>query len=399
MSAVDVILRRAHGFLPVTHATRSTLRELDPAVRDALTFRETPSGAVVSVDSSFTHGDVYACIRVLADAASSVPLIVYRRTPAGRVRAGETLAARVIENPSPVTRQGVLMGTVMAHLQGWGNAFIAKYRGPGGAVEQLGVIQPHRVVVSVTAGEPLYTVRQDDGTDLRLNRRDIIHVRGMSLDGVMGLSPIQQARGVIGLGITLEDAAGRLLRNDARPGGVLKHPARLTLDAAERLKAGWRAATSGDNRGSVAVLEEGMEYQQVGLSPADAQFIEQRRMSATQIARVFRVPPHMIGAESGSTMTYSNVEQEALQFVTFSLTPWLVAIEQAFGGDEDLFPAGGGLYPEFLLDALLRADTKTRNEALSLATWWTTNEKRRLDNLPDMPGGDAIHEPASGGQQ
>lgn len=374
---------------------RDTLRAPSEQLVAALVGSERVAGVAVTPEAALAHADAYACIRVLSDATGSLPLVVYRRTPEGRVRDQDSIAALLLRRPSPTMTPSALWGTVMAHLQGWGNAFIAKFRAPGGLVVQLGVIHPSRVSVSVVAGEPRFLV-QPHGVSPggEFTRRDVIHIKGMSVDGVVGLSPIGQARRAIGVGVALEDAAAQLLANDSRPGGVLKTDRVLSTDAAKRLKAAWEALTSGANRGRVAVLEDGVTYEPMTLAPKDAEWVAQAKLSATRIARVFRVPPYMIAADTGSSLTYSTVEQEATSFVMHSLRPWLVAIEQSVAADEDLF-GDPDLYPEFLIDALLRGDTAARYAAYDVAVgrFITVNEARRLENLNALPGGDDLAAP------
>lgn len=359
----------------------------------------TASGAVVTGDSAMAHGDVYACVRVIADAVSTLPLIPYRRSADGRQRDPSSIAGRLVRNPSPVMTQSVLTGALAANLATAGNAFVVKYRGTRGEVVSLGLVCPSRVTIEVEANEPRFVIAPDGYREESfsgvLTRRDIIHVKAMSTDGVCGLSPIRQAREAIGLGMTLEQYAARIMGDGAFPAGVLQASTNLTPEQRKDLRESWNAMHRGPTRaGRPALLEGGVTYEPVGLPPEDAQFIEQRRLSATQIARIFRVPPYMIGADSGSSMTYANVEQASIQFVTYTLQPWLVAIEQAFNADEDLFDQSGDRYVEFLVDGLLRADTLTRYQAMQIATgsraWITPNEARELENRARIDGADDL---------
>jgi HK97 family phage portal protein len=224
-----------------------------------------------------------------------------------------------------------------------------------------------------------------------MNRRDVIHVASLSRDGILGMSPLEHARTAMRTGIALDTYAANVLENGAFPAGVLTHPGRLSDEQRISLRDTWtRMMTGVANAGRPALLEGGVTYQPVTLNPADLQFLEQRAFSATMIARIFRVPPHMIGAASGDSQTYTNVEAESLKFVTYTLRPWLVAIEQAVTADPDLMDAPG-LYAEFLTDAILRTDTLTRYQAYALAgSFLTVNELRRLENLPEIAGGDVL---------
>lgn len=387
----------APGFIDILRASNGHgVRSLTPistvaAPADGLIEAITgaPPGRV-TIEQALGNSDAYACIRVLADAVASIPLVVYRRSPVGRERVTTGVTANLLRHPSPTMTSGVLFATVMAHLQGWGNAYVAKYRARG-QVTQLGVIHPARVTVRVdAAGEPTYLVPGPAGGQVECNRRDICHIKGMTLDGIIGVSPVAQARGAFQVAQGLETVAATLMANGARLSGVLKHPMNLSQTAADRLKGAFRRLTTGVEAGGVIVLAEGMEYQAISLSPEDAQLIEQRKLSATQIARVFRVPPYMIGAETGSSLTYSNVEQETASFLTHSVRPWLAYIEQALAADEDLFPRGGDTYPEFLIDAFLRSDARTRADIYAIALdpakgWMRRDEVRARENLDAEP--------------
>jgi len=233
---------------------------------------------------------------------------------------------------------------------------------------------------------PLYTLTHDSGRETTHSTSDVIHLKGLSLDGVMGLSPIAQAREALGLARALSDHASALVGNDSAPLGVLTVPVGPTQeDIMENLRAGFEARHRGaKNAGRVAVLSGEITFSPISLSPHDAEFVAQRKLSTQEICRLFRVPPHLVAAEGGSSMTYSNLETEGAYFLTFSLAPWLTVIEQALSADADLCPSG--VYVEFLVDGLLRTDAKTRAQVYATALdpltgWLTRAEVRRLENL------------------
>ena len=350
-----------------------------------------PSAAVVGPTSAMRIGDAFACVRVLADSAASLPLIAYRRTEQGRVRAGGQ-AQDLIDAPAPATTTASLVGQLMAHLNWWGNAFLGKYRDDDGRVVALGLLAPEAVSVKLVRGEPVYTVMAAEGVSNH-TAADVLHVRApLSADGLLGLSPIRQGRDVLGLSRALTDHATATMLRGARLSGVLTTPKDVAIDPDEidTIRAQIEGSWVGDeNAGRIAFITGGLGFTQLSMPLSDAQFVEQRQLSAQEIARIFRVPPWMIGAPSGDSMTYSNVEAQAQAFVTFSLRPWLVAIEQAFTSDADL--SVGTVYFEFLLDGLLRADSKTRAEIYALALdpergWMTREEIRRLENLDPEAG-------------
>jgi HK97 family phage portal protein len=362
---------------------------------------ESTPGGPVTVNRALGVADVWACVRVLSDAAASVPLIPYRRTQDGRVRSDGALAD-LLRNPGPATTQSALMGQAMAHLQLYGNAYVGKWRDADSKVVQLALLSPDRVRPELRRGQPVYTVSNPDGAQTEHGVEDILHIRApLSLDGLVGLSPIKQCRVALGLADSLAEHAAGFFEGGGRPDGILKVPAG-SGDAADRIKAKWQTTRGGSPRAGrgIAVVTGDISFEQVSGPLDDLQFIEQRAFSTAEIARLFRVPPWMVGAASGDSLTYSNTESQALAFVTFSLRPWLVCIEQAITSDPDL--CRGNQYVEFLLDALLRADSKTRAEVYALALdpdkgWLTRPEVRRLENLEPEDATDGNSRGSGGG--
>ncbi len=372
--------------------TRKTARTYgDDAEERALTRQSLPpsmlatsAGApAITPQGALSIADAYACVRALADAAASLPLIAYWRTGQGRERLnGRT--PDLLAHPAPATTQSGLVGQMVAHLNLYGNAYVGKFRSAAGQIDQLALLHPERVIPELKAGRPIYTVTGPKGERSVHGTDDIIHIKGLSTDGLVGLSPVKQCRAALGLSSALTTHASKFFENDARPGGILALP--RTSDGLDRQ---WADKFGGaENAHRVAVVTGEVTFTPLGMPHNDAQFLEQRKLSATEIARVFRVPPWIVGAEDGSSMTYSNTEQQGLHFVTYSLRPWLVAIEQALSADRDLFAPNQ--YAEFLIDALLRAQSSTRAEVYTRALdpitgWMTREEVRRLENLEPEP--------------
>jgi len=343
----------------------------------------------VTPANALAIADVYAAVRCLSDAAASVPLIPYRRTADGRTRADGRLAD-LLRRPAPGATQANLIGTAMAHLQLYGNAYLGKFRDADGRVAQLGMLHPDRVSVELRAGEPIYTVNDGRGRQTEHTTSDIVHVRALSTDGLLGLSPIRQARQALGLAQNLAAHADTFVRNAGRPSGIINVPGGANQEALERVSQSWQASHMGAQKaGSIAILSgDGVQFTPLALSLQDAEFVAQRNLSTAEVCRIFRIPSWMLGAASPDSMTYSNVESQALAFVTWGLRPWLVLLEQAISEDADLCP--GALYVEFLLDALLRGESKTRADVYSLALdpvtgWMNRDEVRRLENLDPEP--------------
>jgi HK97 family phage portal protein len=330
--------------------------------------------------------DVFACVRCLSDAAASIPLIPYRQTSSGRQRLNSGRLFDLLQRPAPATTQANLTGQMVAHLNLYGNAFLGKFRGEDGRVEQLGLLFPDNVSVELRAGLPLYTVTDPvTGRQSQHGSDDIAHIKAMSTDGLVGLSPIKQCKVAFASARGLGDFTEAFFRHGGRPSGIIKLPGNARKDALESF-AEMAAAKHGGARNAhrIAVITGEVEWTPMTGPLDDLQFVEQRKLSTAEIARIFRLPPWMVGAGSGDSLTYANTEQQQLAFVTHSLRPWLVLIEQAISADPDLCTTN--VYVEFLLDALLRADSKTRAEvytaALNADTGWMTREEvRRLENL------------------
>lgn len=372
--------------------TRTSLTSPSQWLFDA--FGSVPSASGVSVDgaSALRFADVYACVRVLADAASLLPLPTYHRLADGsREKVPAYPTAVLFDRPSAYMTRSGLVSTIVNHLNSWGNAYVGKIK-QNGRPSDLIIITPNRVLMRLDNGEPVFIVQPAAGSPNSggtYSRNEICHIKLMG-DGLIGWSPIRQAREAIGGAIALEEYANRFLANGGAPSMALKTDGRLSDAAAKNLKASWKASVGGRaNAGEAVVLEEGLTPMPLQVPQKDAQFIEQRQFSSTQIARIFRIPPYMIAAPSPTPMTYSNVEQESLHFVTYSLAPHLVAIEQAFAADPDFYP-DSSYYPEFLVDALLRSDTHTRMQSYEVAIRsrvMLPDEARALENRPPLPDG------------
>jgi HK97 family phage portal protein len=364
-----------------TREEKRSLGDIPPALLSS-----TPNGPVTP-DGALQIADAFACIRALADAAASLPLHVYRRTDGGRVRAsGRT--ADLIGRPAPAMTTAALIGQIVAHLNLHGNAYIGKVR-DGDRIAQLVALLPDRILPRIEGGEPRYELRDEKGRRSDHGVEDIVHIKALTTDGLLGLSPVRQARVALGLDRALIDHAGNWLANEGRPGGILSIASSMNPDALAQFKSMWEERRRGTAKaGGTAIVTGEATYVPVEMPHDDQQFLEQRKLSATEIARIFRIPAWVISAEDGGSMTYSNTEQQGLHFVTYSLRPWLVQIEQAISADRDLCP--GTLYCEFLIDALLRADSMTRaqvyEKALNPVTGWMTRaEVRRLENLDPEP--------------
>jgi HK97 family phage portal protein len=355
----------------------------------------------IGPDAALQIADVWACVRVLADAAASIPMITYRRTDTGRQRLNSGRLPELLQRPAPATSQANLVAQAMTHLALFGNGFLGKFRDQDGRLEQLGMLHPDRVTVELKGGQPFYTVTGPRGEQSKHGPDDIVHIRALSSDGLLGLSPIKQCKLAVSLSEGMGEFAEAFVRNGARPSGILKLPPGSRMQQADEAKQRLEDQHVGaKNAHKIAVISGEADWIALSVPADDMQFVEQRKLSTAEIARIFRIPPWMIGAPSGDSLTYANVEQQSLQFVTHSLRPWLVLIEQAITNDPDL--CSTNVYVEFLLDALLRADSKTRADVYALALdpvkgWMTRDEVRRLENLEPEPPRISIPVPQANG--
>jgi HK97 family phage portal protein len=356
-----------------------------PAAENELPLYGGYTSSTVTPIGALGIADVWSAVRVLADAASSLPLHVYRAADDGgreRVRSGKL--ADLLDRPGPATSQADLVSSLMSHLLIWGNAYVAKYRDANGEIAAIGLLLPDRVRPELNGGRVRWRFSPPTGRQQLLTEADVVHVRGLSTDGLIGLSAVSQASRVLGLSDELVKHALEFFEQGrGLPAGVFKMPEGSSEPARQRMVESLRNEM---RQHGLLVIEGEGSLEPLTLKLDDSQFVEQRRLAAQEIARVFRIPPNMIGAGSGGdSLTYSTVEQNSLDFVRYSLSPWLRRIELAISNDADL--AFQKQYVKFELDGLLRADAKSRAEIYHLALdpvqgWLDVDEVRRLEDLP-----------------
>lgn len=349
----------------------------------------TASGVHVTPTTAMQLGVVYSCVKVLAETVGSLPLMVYRSAKAGKERATNHPLYRVLhDSPNPEMTSMQWRETAMAHLCLQGNHF-SEIVFDGTKVKELWPIPPNLVEIKRSdTGALLYKVNIDGGRYLRPEK--VLHIKGLSLDGITGLSPISYARESIGLALAAQEYAGRFFSNDANPGGVLEHPGALKDDAYKRLQDSIEAGHSGlSKKHRFMILEEGMKWSRISMSPEDAQLLESRKFSVEEIARIYRMPLHKI--QNMDKATFSNIEQQAIEFATDTIRPWLVRFEQEIAMKLISEADRDKIFAEFVVEGLLRGDIKSRYEAYSIAKnggWMSANDIRRLENMNDIANGD-----------
>lgn len=356
--------------------------------------KPTGSGMNIGHDNALRIIAVYACVRVLAQGVASLPLVLYKRNGDGKERAVRHPLYNLMRN-SPNDRQTAFEfiehGQTCLAMRG--NAYNLINRDARGQVGEIIPLKPDEIqLAEASNGQLFYESAELNRT---LPARAILHIRGMTLDGKLGLSPITLAREGLGLAMAAELHGATLFGNGATPTGAVKMPKALTEEQANDFRKSWRKVHGGaENANKIAILHSGMEYQQVGLSPEDAQFLETRKFQISEIARLFGVPAHMINDLEKAT--FSNIEHMSLAFVIHTLRPWLVRWEQRLNQTLLTPTERKKYYFEFLVDGLLRGDTASRYSAYMTGRqggWLSSNDIRAMENMNPIKGGDEYLSP------
>lgn len=369
----------------VFQSSTSTLKDPSDELVEVLTGgNSTYSGQRVTADSALRVAAVYACVRVLADTMAALPFNLYRRTDHGREIAREHPLHLILHTlPNEEMTAMDLRVQIMASLLLRGNSFNEVYRTRAGSVGEVIPLPADKIRVSRSARTKRLVFELHDGDVRVIPNKRMWRVAGLGTNGIIGLSPVGLMRESIGIAMATEEHAARMFSNGAKPGGILEHPGQLSPDAQKLLIESWNQAYQGTkNVNKVAVLQEGMKWHQIGMTAEDAQFIESRKYERSQIAGIFGVPPHMIADLEKAT--FSNIEHQSIQFVVFSLLPWMRRIEQTVTRDLLLPSERAEYYAEHNAEGLLRGDSQARSEfyknlfntgAISI------NDLRRLENM------------------
>lgn len=362
-------------------------------------FGQSSSGKNVNERSAMQMTAVYACVRILSEAIAGLPLHLYRyREDGGKEKALDNhLYYLLHDEPNPEMTSFVFRETMMSHLLLWGNAYAQIIRNGRGEITALYPLMPDRMKVDRNdSGSLYYEYYPTDeskfkGKSIILQPYEVLHIPGLGFDGLVGYSPIAMAKNAIGMAIACEEFGAKFFENGAAPSGVLEHPG--TLKDPGRVRETWQSQFGGSaNSGKVAVLEEGMKYTPISISPEQAQFLETRKFQINEIARIFRIPPHMVGDLEKSS--FSNIEQQSLEFVKYTLDPWVIRWEQSllrvlFTDEEKK-----QYFVKFNVEGLLRGDYASRMSGYATARqngWMSANDIRELENLDRIPaeeGGD-----------
>ena len=362
------------------------------------------SGKVVNERTAMQMTAVYSCVRILSEAIAGLPLFVYKYGVDGsKDKYLDHPLWRVLhDEPNPEMTSFVFRETMMNHLLLTGNAYAQIIRNARGDVVALYPLMPDRMTVDRDSQGRLYyryrknsddapEVSRNKPSDIILAPSDVLHILGLGFDGLVGYSPIAMAKNAVGLAIAAEEYGAKFFANGAAPSGVLEHPG--TIKDPERIRQSWQSTFGGSvNSNKIAVLEEGLKYTPIAISPEQAQFLETRKFQINEIARIFRVPPHMLADLEKSS--FSNIEQQSLEFVKYTLDPWVVRWEQAMNKSLLLESEKRDVFTKFNVDGLLRGDYASRMTGYATARqngWMSANDIRQLENLDRIPvelGGD-----------
>jgi len=355
-------------------------------------FGTSKTGVQVSEDNALTFSAVYAAVRIISETIASIPLNVYVYDGETRVIAREHPIQKLLAHtPNTVSSSFTFRESMAANLVLHGNAYAKIEFNAAGRPISLTPLNPMLVEVKIVDGEKVY-VFNEKTTYLDY---EIIHVVGLSFNGLTGKSPLTVAREAVAIGLAAQEYGARFYSNGANTGGIITAPGRLSIDAINRLKQSWNRANGGlSNSHGTAILEEGMKYEKIGLDPEAAQFLQSRKFQVNEIARIFRIPPSYL-ADLENSSTRANVEQQAIQFVRDCVTPYVRRFEVEF--NRKLFREDEpNYYAYFTMEGLMRGDLQGRYQAYATARQWgwlSVNDIRDLENLNPVEGGDVYLQP------
>ncbi|NLK23280.1 MAG: phage portal protein [Clostridiales bacterium] len=354
-------------------------------------FGSTTSGKSVNERTAMQTTAVYSCVRILSEAIASLPLQLFIYIWQGKEKAiSHNLYYLLHDEPNPEMTSFVFRETLMSHLLLWGNAYAQIIRDGAGRVKALYPLLPSKMEVDRADNGEIYYIYSrytDENPNIKehgqviLRSDEVLHIPGLGFDGLVGYSPIAMAKNAVGMTLACEEYGASFFANGANPGGVLEHPG--VVKDPKRVRDSWNSVYQGTkNAHRIAVLEEGMKFQSIGIPPEQAQFLETRKFQINEIARLFRIPPHMVGDLDKSS--FSNIEQQSLEFVKYTLDPWVIRWEQSLQKALLLPGEKKQYFIKFNVDGLLRGDYASRMSGYATGRqngWLSTNDIRELENM------------------
>lgn len=370
--------------------------QVENAVSNATVFYmgSSSAGQAVSERTAMQLTAVYACVRIIAETVASLPLNLYRRDGALVEKAtGHSLDFLLHNEPNDEMTSFVFRETLMTQLLLWGNAYAQILRDRRGQVLALYPLLPGNMRADRTKNGTLYYEYLKDGQIVLMRADQVLHIPGLGFDGIVGHSPIAVAKNALGSAIATEDFGAKFFKNGAIPSGILTTDKKI--QDREALRKAWQEGYGNSNTLRTAILEEGMKYERVSIPNSDAQFLETRKFQVSEICRLFRVPPHMVGDLERAT--FSNIEHQSIEFTVHTIRPWVKRIEQGMDRQLLLPSEKREYFVGFNIDGLLRGDYKSRMEGYAVGRqngWLSANDIRAMENMNPIPaeeGGNLYH--------
>lgn len=361
---------------------------------DAFSSGASPSGKRVTVQNAMGIAPVWAAVSLIAEQVGQLPLKVYKQVDGDRVEARSHRAWDLLHyKPNEHTPADRFWSSVTTQLLLYGNAFVRKHRDSLGLVDELTLLNPSHMMVYWDGDQRIkqFNYQPLSGEMQVYGPEDVLHIFGLSMDGVLGESVISRCKASFGAAMARDEFEGGFYARGANLSGVLEHPDKLSDAAAKNLAASFKSLYGGSDKAhGTPVLEEGMKFNRVGSPLKDLEFVAAQQISRTDIAAMFKLPPNYLGGSSGDSLTYATVESNQIQFALHAISPWTNVIASALTADSGIFPQN--VYDaEFVLDGMLKADAAARAgfyQTMSTIGAMTVNEIRRRENLPPVPGGD-----------
>ena len=361
------------------------------------------SGVDVNEFKALNYTAVYAAVQILANTIGSLPLEIRRTTDDGfsDEARNHPLWDILHDAPNPDMDAMQFRETMQGHVATWGNAYAQQIRDGAGRLEALWPLRPDwmRIERGDVTGRLIYQYRRPTGKLKTFQRDEIFHLAGWGFDGIQGYSPITMAREAIALGMGTEEFGSRFFANGANHGGVLQHPGTLGPEAHDRLRNEFSEKHQGlENAHKPAILEEGMTWQSIGISGRDAQFLETRRFQLEEVARMYRIPLHLL--QNLDKATFNNIQELGIGFVTYTILPWKVRWQKAI--NTQLLARqerSAGLFSNIKTKALLQGNIEQQSAFYTQGRqwgWFTPNDIMRFEDGPRIPadkGGDEYLQP------
>jgi HK97 family phage portal protein len=345
------------------------------------------SGAAVTEETALSITAVWRAISVLSGTMAALPLQIYQNTDNGRRNDKKHPTHKLLRNPNKLMSEYIFRETMQAILLTYGNAYAYIRRNSNSKPIELIIIHPDDVLPLKSADEVFYQIKTSNET-LIVSADNMLHLVGLGFNGLIGKSPVRVMRESLGVAISAQEYGANFFGNGAHLSGVIEAPGTVNDETLMRLRNSWNDAYQGVQKaGKTAILEAGMKFTRIGIPPNDAQFLETRQFQVTEVARMFGVQPHLLMDLERSTN--NNIEHQSIEFVTFTLTPWIARWESEI--NRKLFKADEGYYCEYNLNGLLRGDAKSRAEyyrTMFAIGGMSPNEIRSLENQPNYTGGE-----------